>query len=366
MKFLIYLLVGAHTKVMRNMITANQIGLSKLFQEYQSKSGKTVRAGTKYISTNIEEKGWLKEAQFSLILKLSSDISSALISYDGKEFLVVYGKQFDLSECDYSALQPITMNAGLLTAILAETPLTLDKNFRELDFEENIASQHLNSQFKGYNFEDLLPFLPPIFAFEIPSGSPFKHVDVYRVGCYLLLMDKVAISLPFEDLTTETVLKLVLEEEGVLTFENIFYALSSANWRHSYLEFYRCIERLYPIKFLSNLYNELSVSVGFLDFASKIESVTGWKPKEDDAIETLLEDITQDISDMYSEFLKTTTENPNVLIHRYLYKLRNAIVHFRAIHQNVTLSDIQWNHLIRLNSDIIRHFYKYYKIQLIR
>jgi hypothetical protein len=365
--FLVWPRVGEHIDyLMRTMITANTVALKKVFDHYHQVSGSAPRPGKpKYISTDDTEKKWLQELKITNDLSLSSDFSAVGIEFDGKNFAATWGRVFDENCCDLTVLQPLPMNAGILTVLLSETSINLDENFGILAFEEQVSAQHQAADFKGYQFEDLLPFLPPLHLFELPAGSPFLSSDLFRISCYLFLINERLIPLPYDKATIEALLKLTLEEEGVLSFENVYYGVTSANWRHSFLEFYRCVERLYPIKFLSRLYADLNVPSTFLDFVKKIEEATGWRPKEEDAIKTLLEDITSDIQDLYIEFLKTTGEATPPAIYTYLYKLRNAIVHFRANSSNVSLTIIQWNYLIRLKSDIIKHFYKLYKSNLV-
>lgn len=353
------------------MSDANSAAFKKVFDYYTKITGKTltkVKEGKgryHYLSTNETEKAWLKGTKLNPEVELSPRLVGVPFSFDHKNYIVFWGPKIDFSNGDIDILIPVNLNAGLLTALLAETSLTILDDFEYIEFEEKITSQHLAVEYDGYDFNDWLEFLPHVNVFEIPTTSILFQREAYRIACYILLVDNKQISLPFTSDTISVFLKLVLEEEGQLSFENIFNCLSSVNWRHSYLELYRCIERLYPIKALKQLHGDLSLTVNLLELAEKIEASTGWRPKEEVAIKSLLDDSPEKILTLYKEYLGKTPENADTHAGQYIYILRNHIVHFRTDKTRFNLTPQLWDELIKLKAEIIMHFYKEYKADII-
>ena len=76
--------------------------------------------------------------------------------------------------------------------------------------------------------------------------------------------------------------RLFIEGAKNIPFDNLVFSLVSVYWRYSFLDVYRCIERLFSISFLEEIYQDLGIenSLSLLNFSVKIEKYIGWRPEE--------------------------------------------------------------------------------------
>lgn len=351
---------------MRNMINANKSAFEKIFSRYSLLAEEEInlKDGKFYIQTNLVEKEWLKKVQIGESSVITRQLSASELTFEGRLYYAFWGYSFGQRNFDEEVIKVHEINAGILTALLSETPVNLDVNIRLSEFKETFSVQHLQPDYKGYSSAEVLQFLPPVVLIEIPENSALAVADIYRIACYLIVNETSLIVLPYRKNTIDSFLRLILEEGGVLSFENIFNALTSVNWRHSYLELYRCIERLFPIKFLKELQADLGLTGSLVAFAEKIEDRTSWRPKENVAIEKIFEDCPESISVVFKSCINNLDGQQDVLISNYVYKLRNSIVHFRSKQSQIKLNDDQWSEILYAQCEFIGHLYKKFQVEL--
>lgn len=163
---------------------------------------------------------------------------------------------------------------------------------------------------------------------------------------------------------------MFIEGAKNIPFDNLVFSLVSVYWRYSFLDVYRCIERLFSISFLEEIYQDLGIenSLSLLNFSAKIEKYIGWRPEEIKAINKLIDDSPQDAIDILQELKSfidsrqadTLPSKPGEVI----YKIRNSIVHLRPATESISMDDKHWNKLIRASLLIIEYWYHKYDDQL--
>ena len=107
--------------------------------------------------------------------------------------------------------------------------------------------------------------------------------------------------------------------------------------------------------------------MNFIEFSKELEESTGWKPTEQDALEKLLGTIEQSDKELFSKLQKIINfpEHESEKYHRitanFIYKLRNNIVHFRAINEEKSYNDEEWNVIIEFCLEVVIDLYHRYK-----
>lgn len=349
---------------MRNKIKANQTAFKNILDNYHLLSGEEISQAVRYFHTSEEEKKWLLDAKLANSKRITPSIFFTNLVFENKKYLVVIGLNIleDLSE--EGVFYNTSVNAGILTILLAETELSLRNNVDVLDFKENILYQHESDEYKGHSYEDIIKYIEPINIYELPNDSIFYNRDTHSTLVYILTKQPQHIYLRLSKLTLDSYLKISLEGAKNLPFENVFSSLVSVNWKHSFLELYRCIERLYPIGFVAELHDELKIQISFQDFLDKLDENIGWKPKEEQALAKLLEKNTEQINldlDNIKSCISTFSTAPYSTL---LYKLRNSIVHYRANHEEIEIEDEMWDKLINVSINIIHNLYSIYNSKL--
>lgn len=146
------------------------------------------------------------------------------------------------------------------------------------------------------------------------------------------------------------------------------YGLHSISWKHKFIEIYRCIENLYPIFAIKQLYDDLNIDkskTNITNFYQRINDELGWNRKERDSLEKIVATVNNDLIKNY--FLKAKPPKyKETDIHNFLYDTRNSIVHFCVIETKVIvdikeLKEEHWNNIILGMLEIVSEIYKEYE-----
>jgi hypothetical protein len=104
--------------------------------------------------------------------------------------------------------------------------------------------------------------------------------------------------------------------------------------------------------------------MSLLEFAAKIENVTGWRPKEEDAIDRLCVLLPPAAEALFENVKTGLGGGVDQKIARWLYELRNSVVHFRPAIKQLHLNDAQWDEIFRATLLLIDKIYANYDRQL--
>ncbi|PZV25524.1 MAG: hypothetical protein DCF12_14465 [Snowella sp.] len=182
--------------------------------------------------------------------------------------------------------------------------------------------------------------------------------------------------LRFDEKIVNLYIRLCVEEELGLSYDNLLYSFLSFSWKHSFLDIYRCIERLFFIPRTEVFYNAICSKkinysqISFIDFSKKLEESTGWKPNEQDSLEQLLEVIEDGNLELFNKLQKIANfpyqesdKNNKItkITAKFIYTLRNNIVHFRPINEEKNYNDEEWNIIIEFCLEVVIDLYKKYK-----
>lgn len=206
-----------------------------------------------------------------------------LLEFKGDFFICIPEKEFDSNVPFNSKLisnvddnnNLYSENDGLIPLLWSEIKSYQNNKINQQELWNKIFG---NDEVR-YNLEDLQPYFIELSIWKIDKNefqilleylaitpnNRNKFVEdnerffwniVYQFYGLFLCQQKELLSLPYSDNTINTIIGL-LENYGSYIGETIFQGLTSAQWRHSYLEFYRCIERLYPIKKVKALQDKI-------------------------------------------------------------------------------------------------------------
>lgn len=341
------------------MIDANAKAFENLINQLLSHENFEVEAGRRYIRTNDEEKNWLKYAQIEDVLNINSNLRCVLIKLDNVLYGITVGLKLDYSDVDESIIKEIDVNSGLVTLLVSEELLLLDKKADFLRFYDTILFQHKDADYKGHNFEDILDFTEQLSVFEFPKLSPIKDDYLNRVSCFIFCKNSTQLVLEFDENVLSTIGQLGLIGSDDISYRILLDCLFSNTYKHAFLEAYRLIERLFPINYISEFHKAAKPQMSFMEFTAALENFTGWKPKEEDAVSKIFDSRKDKTKAHFDDFVASFTSF-DMSVDKYFYKLRNSIVHFRANHEEVNLSKNQWNLLLLSTLNLLDDQYSYY------
>jgi hypothetical protein len=98
--------------------------------------------------------------------------------------------------------------------------------------------------------------------------------------------------------------------------------------------------------------------------SAEIENSLGWKPKEDETLNKLIEGSPEDARQLFREVKKAIHSQEEGSLGEFFYKIRNSIVHYRPANQEFQLDDENWDKLIRGALLVILYWYQEYDSKL--
>ena len=342
---------------MRNMIQSNTKAFSHLLSQLESGENYPIPSGQRYIATSPDEKDWLKHLIITEKINILPTVRACIVEYANTMYFVLIGLKTNQFVCDNTILESEPINAGLLTALLAEEFVDFNINFNTLEFYDNMVFQHQDTSYKGHDYTEFLDYLQPIEFFKIPLGSVLIKGDLNRILCFVFSANRQNIILNFESNLLETISELSLVGSDKIAYGLLLNSLLSTNYKHAFLELYRLIERLFPINYLKEFHSKVNTELTFLEFTATLETITSWRPKEDEAIDKIFLNSKPSTLENFNFFLQSSPSLSNFSPSSYFYKLRNSIVHYRAIHEEFKLSDNQWNQIIKSTLYLIDEHY---------
>ncbi|NHN31622.1 hypothetical protein [Paenibacillus agricola] len=265
------------------------------------------------------------------------------------------------------AVNQINENAGLLTLVWGEGAYPLS----ELKDYGNQLIETVFGRDKAYEHKDLSDFFAPCDIWEVEEELYNKPPYAIYGGRLTQVDEKL--NLDFLIVTKIKIRKMFEDDTGNIISEALFRGLTSTHWSHSFLEFYRCIERLYHIPYLKQLGTSLDSIKSTSDIASIIEDSLGWKPKEEEALIKLI----QSLDSSFIGYIKQELNifDPTVIIspdqtERLLKqketnraKLQDLLVDFNIIHtEGRTILENTRGFVIEKQELLVLSFSKYSNI----
>jgi hypothetical protein len=320
------------------------------------------------IKTNKDEQKWLKNLAIVKEQLISPKLKTALFEFEDQQYFVVVGCQHQEDIELENVVEFTEMNAGIFTALLFELKVPL---IQKADYREMIEDIFYESseQTIRYELSSVIKFFEPLCVYKIDNDCPFngrRDEDLIRLSGFYILKNRQLISLGFSANTLDKFEKIFFEGSEAIPYENLLLSLVAIAWKYSFLDIYRCIERLFCISALEEFHTKLKITHSILQFSTDIEDHIDWKPKEDKSLNRIIEKSPEEVTNLLreiKEFIHGEAEgNHGDLI----YKIRNSIVHFRGANKAIysSLNDLHWDKLINSSLLIVEHWYDKYDLQL--
>lgn len=365
----------------RSMKKANQYIFKVLaeFLEEQNIERPIFADAKRCIETDDREKEWLQKLTVQNTQIILPTFTTASFEFEENKYFVTIGSMSQLLT-EPEIIQEEELNGGMITALIFELQIPVKQSARALEIVDEIFYEP-DEEITKYRYDKVSQFFEPIFVYRVQDECPFiesinntSTVNIVRLSGFYLTKHRQIISLRFEKETIFIFERLFLEGANNIPFDNLVFSLVSVYWRYSFLDVYRCIERLFSLSFLEELHQDLGIdnSLSLLQFSAKIEKYIGWRAEESKAINKLIDNSPQGAIDIVQEVKRfidsqqadTLPSNPGEVI----YKIRNFIVHCRPATDLKIINNIMdnkhWNKLIRASLLIIEYWYHKYDDQL--
>jgi hypothetical protein len=356
------------------MIEANKYIFNLLanFVENQNIDVPIFRDAKRCIETNEDDKRWLQQVKIITEQSILPYFRTATFEFDNKNYFVAIGWQ-DKLELEQEIIEEIELNGGMVTALLFDLKVSVKQTANAYQIANNILYLPEKDIIR-YKFSEINHFFEPLFVYQINDKCPFVEIksDIIKIAnvnlsAFYIIQHRQIISLRFQKETLLVFERLFTEGVKVMqydTFENLLFSLVSVSWKHSFLDVYRCIERLFSISFWQEFYEGLEVKDSLLNFSAKIENYTDWRPQEKEAINKLIDHAPEEAINLLREIKNDLYGNSEGKLGEFIYEIRNSIVHFRPATKPISIDNQNWDKLIRACLLVIECLYHQYEEML--
>lgn len=313
-------------KMARNMKEENKKFFCKMRDSLDEEFAERVPDCIRYISTNPDEKEWLKHVRINRSYRFARHSYALLLEFEEKEYICLINTSGCTDELP-EILREIDVNAGLATFLGAKGFLTPDQ-FSQQEVYDKILYQ-TDEDYHGHEWSDIQSILPSTYCYEITLKDGSVKIRE-NANTFYWVLSQIAIEFnmannPFGEISKSIWEKIVYEENiKSIQYKNIFLAYTALSWDISFLYLYQCLEDQFVYESVKTLYSNLQLSgVTLQDFCNMLYDELSWQPKDLESIEKIIEKCPQE-SDCIRLFSSLAQGQS---LAKYIYSTRNRIVH---------------------------------------
>lgn len=314
----------------------------------------------RYIAGDSKDIEWLKRSNIIEKVEIGHGSFFVILDFESSNYFITIGGE--RSESSISGFTPIEINAGIFVALVHEVEISLKTDISLEYLEEHILSQHTKTElYKGHDFKDLLKIFPSIDIYEITPQYLGDNTNLFQAIAHYLTTTGNFLTLPFSEETLTSINELALIGSEILNYESIVQSLTSSSWKFAFLDLYRCVEMLYQLIYVDEVYDHLGLTIDKTAFLDSVDSKLKWRPTERNSITKLLKDTPEfDKENLINELKKINSSISSIA--DWIYDLRCKIVHLKRIQSGVELKSRNWDGIIKGMSSILIFWYNKYKV----
>ncbi|MCO7508963.1 hypothetical protein NJH77_06815 [Serratia fonticola] len=229
----------------------------------------------------------------------------------------------------------------------------------------DILEQQYHGQegYVGHELNEIAPLFPKLYFVKANENINTTYLNnLERVAGAYIAAGYVSHPLEVNGNLKSRLLSLFEAGAETIPFGLPLQGLLSYNWPSLFLDLYRCLEQLYTALKLKNLVTKLPYKGALADLAYLLEDELSWRPKEQDALASILAHSTENTrSKILSAFkfnVSELTEYSPSKCASNIYKLRNSHVHFRPAMKAENKSAEQWNEIVIAMCDAVDDVYE--------
>lgn len=330
---------GWHTKIkMSNNIKAIQKSIFAKFSNIAKLSD--VERDKSSISLSEDEFKQLENGvKIILSHKITPENIFAFTMIEEKKYLLVTG---DFADFHLDACAEVDDNVPMFMFAISQLNIPCKRNVSEELLLEKIFTGENNR----LEWQNVACFFPRMCLYELKD----PWIDGNDEDCeYYLRSLMVAVcclnqqnlSLPFEKETISEYENLLNRDDKHIPIDNILHSLLEGEWKFCFLDVYRTIERLFYVSWIHKCQIEFGSTKPIPEINESLRKLSV-EHHEDKCMIHLFSCVNGEKIGTISSIVG----NENV--GKYIYRLRNEIVHFQKSDNRINNIDSKcWNQLIR-------------------
>lgn len=208
------------------------------------------------------------------------------------------------------------------------------------------------------SFESVINYFPSMIGYivddVVPDDVTMKESYIRQLCLEMLSNSSSLLSLPFDNDTINAYLDIANTDNVNIPIDNVLRSIISYRWKFCFIDLYRCHERLFMLAWVDEFKSSMQSTLGLKELYKNMKSVYSTEHHEDKNIASLYNLLPDNILD----FLKDEEKGNAEKIAKYIYTLRNTIVHYQRTEAIIDqMSDDQWNKIIQFLLMAIPYLY---------
>lgn len=203
------------------------------------------------------------------------------------------------------------------------------------DFRNEASAQNfldiIDDEYAGHDILAIMDAYQPVMVFEIDADNEFYREDVSTISLKIAAASPHLRSPILSNEIAEAII-LLDGKVGCSSF-NLEQAINAAQWRHAFLDIYRCLESLFFFPWVNELKSIANPELSILDLRDRCKNDLKWTAKEKESISQLF--LMVNSPEMNSierreTFFREVANDPNAkrdAFGRRVYFARNSLVH---------------------------------------
>lgn len=207
----------------------------------------------------------------------------------------------------------------------------LKSSYRTQDAARDIVDLADTAEYDGHSIYDLMTYYQPVSALRVHPGNSIHGMDIASLALLIIFYQRNLRSPIVDTKTYEKIIKL--RGKVGCKDDNLFQALTASQWRHAFLDLYRCLESLFFFPWMKKLKDDIGANLNIEALHEHVHAALSWNAKEDQSIASLFELVgekeplrsTEEIG-IFSDLLSQQSSRPSSFADR-VYQARNMLVH---------------------------------------
>jgi hypothetical protein len=242
-------------------------------------------------------------------------------------------------------------NVGFSMCVLLETraaPIATPPNVRNIVE----AGKKGEEGYRGHTREAIEDLFPRIQV--VQSSGPLDNDAVWRLFLIVCTEECMRGGSWIEDKLARNLVALTDLNIPAMPYAAICRSIFDADPRSLFMALYRCIEATYSHQSSKQLVEKLGLGISWRQMAEALEDEIGWHPQEAASLNIVLKNTIDDDLEAICRCLRVDVgKDVQVSAGRAIYSLRNSIVHFRPGTKEISVDEIDWNHLCELLTNVV-------------
>jgi hypothetical protein len=337
----------------RNKIASNIAIFTRLDEYCAQRDDPISNAGTpRWIATDRRGRDFLVRATLAAQISFSNSVKIARFDVSNQAYFVTSGLE---TSDPPGAVVPDELNGGILTTVLSELAPRPAASSSAIRNVVEVADRSATAGYDGHDPLLIAGLFPNIQVFSIQDLVPEETLRVFFLIC---LADRrrldqwIDARLAAELVTTSQI------STNSIPYEILCRSVLDMDPAALFLGLYRCLEALYAHAQSTELMTTIGIERDWVEMAMTLESSLGWYPREEPSLEALLSGATpadlRSVADALREAIPADAKESSFVAKR-IYHFRNALVHYRPFHRNLSTANVGWNRLCEAMARLVRH-----------